>query len=1143
MKTVKHIWILCLALAALMAFSIGASAETVSYCGAQGENVRWVLEDNGDLTLSGTGAIQDYSVSPWASRVVKRVLIGEGITRIGSHAFSDCKGIVDVILPQTLASIGTEAFSGCTSLRQIMLPQSVTSIEEYAFVNCNNLKDICIQSLETWCGITFKSANSNPLYPSRFLNLNGQRIFSLTIPEGVTSIGDFAFYECREIKKVTLPKSLERIGAYAFSGCTGLTELTLPDKVSYVGLNAFRDCSCISGLTVGRIIGEKTLNELYIPTDNLKTVYITEAADAIAANAFKDCPKLFSVRIPATMRTVGKDAFFNCKCLSRVDITSVEDWCKIDFVCPYSNPLHRAPKLHLNGMEVTCLTVPEGVTKIKNYAFYNFAGMKLLYLPEGLTSIGESAFYQCSALTGVVLPDSVTTLGQEAFRKCSAMTSLTIGDGLKNLGRDVFTDCTAICTLTIGIPVETKTLDALTIPKAEIQSVIVRKPVAAITANAFKDCGKLEAVAIPETVTAIGKDAFFNCKCLGRVFINSVADWCRINFDCPYSNPLHHAPRLFVNGVEVFCLTVPEGVTQIRNYAFYNFADLKILRLPEGLTAIGESAFYQCSALTGLVLPESVTTIGQEAFRKCSAMTSLTIGDNLTKVGRDAFADCTAISMLTIGLPVETKTLDNLTITKTNIKSVIIREAVTTVAANAFKDCGKLEAVTIPETVSSIEKDAFFNCKSLGRVFISSLADWCRIDFACPYSNPLHHAPRLFLNGKEISSLTIPEEITKIKNYAFYNFAGLRTLSLPEGLTSIGESAFYQCSALTGLVLPESVTTIGQEAFRKCTSMTSLTIGDNLTTVGRNAFSDCTAISKLTIGIPIETKTLDDLTVTKTNLRTVTIRKPVAAIAANAFKDCGMLESVEIPETVRTVKKDAFFNCKCLGRVFITSLVNWCRIDFDCSYSNPLHHAPRLFVNGTEIFTLTIPAGVSQIKNYAFYNFNKMKSLRLPEGLTSIGEYAFFQCSGLTELTLPETVTKIGIYAFRGCSGLTSATVPGGVINVGQGAFSACSRLKDLYFSGTEDQWKAAATGGKDHGLAKDTTIHFADKPAVRRGDVDNDGTVTPADARIALRRSVALEDYAPGTTRYIASDVDGDNVITAADARIILRMSVGLYT
>ena len=943
MKTVKHFWIICLALAALLALSVGAAAQTtVSYCGAQGDNVRWELDGSGNLSLTGAGAIQDFSVSPWSSRGVKKVTIGEGITRIGSHAFSDCKSIVDVTLPQTLTSIGREAFSSCTGIRRIALPAGVTSVEEFAFINCSNLKDICIDSLEAWCAISFESANANPLYPSRFLNLNGQRITALTVPEGVTAIGDFAFYECREFRKITLPESLERIGEYAFAGCRGLTELALPDAVTYIGLNAFRDCSSIGSLSIGKIIGEKTLDELYIPTDNLKGVYITEGADAIAANAFKDCPKLASVSIPTTMRTVGKDAFFNCKSLRRVDITSVADWCLIDFACPYSNPLHRSPKLFLNDREVFCLTVPEGVTKIKNYAFYQYTGLKILCLPEGLTSIGEYAFYRCTALTGLILPDSVTTLGKEAFRGCAAMTLLTIGDGLANLDRDVFTDCSAINTLTIGLPAETKTLDDLTVPKANIKFLFVRKPVAAIAANAFKDCGKLEAVSIPETVTAIGKDAFFNCRAL-----------------------------------------------------------------------------------------------------KC--------------------------------------------------------------------------------------------------VNIESLESWLGIDFACPYSNPLMYAHHVFTDKKEIFVLEIPEEFTAVKDYAFYGFSSMRKLVLPETLETIGAYAFTECTGLTELKLPAGVTALGDAAFRGCSQIRKLTLGQGPETFGHDVFTGCSAIADLTIGAAVETYTLDDLTIPKANLKMVRITEPASSITANAFKDCTNLTAVFIPETVTAIKKDAFFNCKNLKAAHITDLTAWCGILFTCPYSNPLETAHHLFLNGAEVKALVIPSGVTKINDYAFYNDTGLKSVSFPTNVTAIGDYAFQGCTGLLQISVPETATKIGAYAFRGCSNLFEATIPVSVTNIGQGAFANCGKLKDLYFSGSEEQWKAIATGGKDPGLTKNTTIHFDTFPAVMLGDVDNDGKVTPADARTVLRRSVGLEDYASGTERYLASDADRDNAVTSADARIILRMAVGL--
>ena len=942
MKTVKHVFCICLVIAALFALASYASARTESYCGAQGENVSWVLDEKGNLTITGTGDMRDCVTSPWANLTVRTVEIGEGVTRVGDKAFAGCKCITEVKLPQTLTSIGKEAFSGCGLIKKIDLPRSVTSVGEFAFINCSCLKDICIDDLAAWCAIRFDSANANPLYPSRFLNLNGQRITALEVPEGVTSIGDFAFYECKEFHDITLPESLESIGQYAFAGCCGLRELMLPDAVTSVGLNAFKGCECIGSLTVGKIIGAKTLDELYIPTANLKCVFITEAADAIAANAFKDCPKLSSIRIPATMRRIGKDAFFNCKCLCRVDITSVEDWCLIDFACPYSNPLHHAPKLFLNCRELCCLEIPEGVTEIKDYAFYNYRGLRALCLPDGLTSIGESAFYHCVGLTGLILPNTVTTIGQEAFRGCSAMAFLTVGDALTDVARNVFTDCNAVTCLTIGATVENKTLDDLTIPKANIKAVFVTAPTEKIVPNAFKDCGKLESAAIPATVKAIGKDAFFNCR--------------------------------------------------------------------------------------------------------------------------------------------------------------------------AMKFVG-----------------------------IESMESWLKIDFACPYSNPLMYAHHAFTEDREICAVDVPEGFTEIKDYAFYGFSGLRRLTLPETLTSIGEYAFCECDWLTEATIPAAVTTIGDAAFRNCKRMTKLTLGKGPETVGHDVFTGCNCLCCLTVGEVIENKTLADLTIPKANLKNVTITEPTAKIAANAFKDCGKLEAVSIPATMTEIGKDAFFNCKNLKAACITSLPAWFNIRFDCPYSNPLESAHHLFLNGAEVRTLTVPYGVTKINDYAFYGASGLTCVVFPIDVKEIGDFAFQSCTGLMEIAFPETMTTVGAYAFRSCTCLRSATIPASVTNIGQGAFANCAKMKDIYYGGTEDQWKAISYGGKDPGLTKNTTIHYESFKDVVRGDVDSDGRVTAADARTTLRRAVTLECYAPGTCCYIASDADRDNVITAADARIILRMAVGI--
>ena len=241
--------------------------------GTCGKNLTWDLT-NGVLTISGTGAMtDDYfdGEAPWYSYrlSITEVSIGNSVTSIGYWAFSGCSGLTSVTIPNSVTSIGLSAFWGCTGLTSITIPNSVTSIGSYAFVNCSGLISVTIPNSVTgigneafsgcsgltavhindiaaWCNISFSSSNSNPLYYAKHLYLNDSEITNLIIPDGVTSIRNYAFYNCSGLTSVTIPNSVTSIGSYAFYNCSGLTSITIPSSVTSVGAGAFWECNNLS---------------------------------------------------------------------------------------------------------------------------------------------------------------------------------------------------------------------------------------------------------------------------------------------------------------------------------------------------------------------------------------------------------------------------------------------------------------------------------------------------------------------------------------------------------------------------------------------------------------------------------------------------------------------------------------------------------------------------------------------------------------------------------------------------------------------------------------------------------------------------------------------------------------------------------
>ena len=252
-------------------------------------------------------------------------------------------------------------------------------------------------------------------------------------------------------------------------------------------------------------------------------------------------------------------------------------------------------------------------------------------------------------------------------------------------------------------------------------------------------------------------------------------------------------------------------VTNIGGYAFSNCSGLTSITIPNSVTSIGNGAFVDCSGLTSVTIPNSVTSIGDNAFYRCSGLTSVTIGNSVTSMGDYAFGFCSGLT-----------------------------------------------SITIPNSVTSIGDNAFWNCNGLTAVYISDVAAWCKIDFK---NNPLtNYRAHLYLNGEEITgALVLPNSVTSIGNYAFYNCSGMTSVTIPNSVTSIGDDAFYGCSGLTSITIGNSVTSIGRYAFSGCSGLTSVTIPNSVTSMGNYAFSQCSNLTSVSIGASeISTSSIGD---------------------------------------------------------------------------------------------------------------------------------------------------------------------------------------------------------------------------------------------------------------------------------------------
>lgn len=373
-----------------------------------------------------------------------------------------------------------------------------------------------------------------------------------------------------------------------------------------------------------------------------------------------------------------------------------------------------------------------------------------------VTTIGHFAFNRCSELTSIAIPSSITLIDKFAFLGCEGLTAVYIDDLSAWMNIDIITSefySFSPLYYAYNLYLDGELVTDLVIPDGTTE----------IKDYVFEGGRCFKSVTIPNSVTFIGKRAFSGCTDLTAVNISDLPAWMNINFATSASNPLYTPTNvyhnLYLNGELVTDLVIPDGTTEIKDYAFA-YGNFKSVTIPGSVTSIGNGAFENCTNLTSIEIPNSVTIIDAGAFVR-SGLTSVEIPGNVTSIGQNAFGSCT------------------------NLSSVAMLDGVVSIGPLAFSQCENLISVEIPGSVTSIGQSAFAGCTKL-------------------------------------ESVVIPNSVTSIESSTFASCYSLSSVTIPNSVTSIGHNAFRDCRSLTSLTIPNSVTTIENSAFRGCTGLTEI---------------------------------------------------------------------------------------------------------------------------------------------------------------------------------------------------------------------------------------------------------------------------------------------------------------------------------
>ena len=521
------------------------------------------------------------------------------------------------------------------SVKKVVIKDGVTSIGNFAFYNCTSLTSITIPD----------SVTSIEL--AAFNNCNN--LTSITIPDSVTSIGDSAFELCNKLSSITLSNNITSIGNWAFHGCH-LTSITIPDSVTSIGAMAFYSCSNLQTISLScksslkkSDFGDKA-NLVSYTNQHLLTKTAAKAATCSESGnkeywTCEHCGKYFlsDDSNPETAKAVEQSETI----LPAIQHKNAE-------LRNSSEPTETSPGYSGDLYCPDCDTVVE-----KGYTYWIEDNLTWKLYEDGTLNISgtgamkdydndPSPACRNSNVKKVVIEDGVTSIGNKAFDSCSSLTSITIPNSVTNIGAAAFDSCGS--------------LTSITIPGS----------VTSIGTVAFYNCSGLTSVTIPDSVTNIGAAAFDSCGSLTSIVI-------------------------------------PNSVTSIESYAFSACSSLTSITIPDSVTSIGNNAFDSCSSLTSITIPDGVASIESYAFYNCSGLTSITIPDSVTNIGAAAFDSCTSLKTISLSC-------------KSSLKRSDFGEQVNSVsyASHTLKKT-EAKAATYAENGNK----AYWTCEHCGKYFLS----------------------------------------------------------------------------------------------------------------------------------------------------------------------------------------------------------------------------------------------------------------------------------------------------------------------------------------------------------------------------------------------------------------------------------------
>ena len=545
-----------------------------------------------------------------------------------------------------VTAIGEWAFEGGEGMTYLSIPSSITSIGEYAFIDCGSNIEVRIADLTAWCKVEFGNVHSSPLSSAKkfYLNTSSYETKSLSIPNGVEAISNFAFYQCRSITSLSIAGSVKTIGSSTFEDCTGLTSISLNNGLESIGGSSFEGCKGLSTVKLPSSVKSIAINAFKNCT-SLTSLTLNEGIESIGISSFEGCTGISAITLPSSLMFIDINAFSGCSKLN-VIVSRIQD--PFPFVDNVFSTYSTATVIVPDGT-TTSYQLIDGWNLFDNITddpsqdptkrtihvatagtLPSLISADAMFLIEELTLSGElngTDFRFIRRMAGI----DFEKVGRDGTSSCDVIFKSTDG-------RLTFLDLSQVKIVNGGQAYLTTAyrpgtsisdyehddhftkgscISYLLFSRTNLENIILPTSVIKIEKEAF--CRNLTTIEIPQKVTNIAAGAFIGCRDLASITVdpdNTIYD-SRNNCNAIIEKSNNTLIAGCMNTI------IPNSVISIGDNAFYGCSGLTSVTIPNGVTSIGDNAFNGCSSLTSVTIPNSVTSIGSSAFSGCSGLTSI----------------------------------------------------------------------------------------------------------------------------------------------------------------------------------------------------------------------------------------------------------------------------------------------------------------------------------------------------------------------------------------------------------------------------------------------------------------------------------------------------------------------------------------